>query len=701
VKTGLKTYINKYTPFFTLILTINLYSQIPVKGFCKYSSHLTEPGYNSLFSFNFNNDSYTDFLLFSSDLKRAGLIEGDAEGVFTPEMTINFRHNITSIKNLSVGEIYSRSYVYLSRKERTAGLINFKEDGRSYLLAEHKFDSYPEKIDVADVDLDLSPEVLVAGAAFKGISLLNVNNGKIFEKKAVKEGAYKDAAFIDFSRDGIADIAAVNIFKMRVDLFTNNSRGEFRFTTSIPLNNLPYNFNTADMDLDDLKDIIWSEKGKIIICFSDPFSLMEEQTIIKTHYNPHLMITGDFNRDGNIDITYADTAAGVVSVLFGRDQRKFSEEVPLFRKKNLVFLIPYYSRFITGIAVLSSEGIIYTVEDLITPGEKLSLAAGLIPGAVKPFDYMNDGIADIVYIDEGTGKLNLVIRNADGVPEILLPQKIHYPHKEITVDDSRKTEKVFYCWTKGEKLVEILSIDLNTYQSIRTSLYSTEKIQDLVIETRKDKPAVIYAAYIDNGTAGANIFEYHDFRYTRTDYKNFASDVVDVLPFTEGKEAGFFTWQKREKLFLYKHYLRNLKTQQRVGELPEKEYISSFSGDLFNNERSSVIASLEGVNGKVFITADNKMNKIQGVSYPGIKNSWQFYSSAVRAGGLKRLFVYLPEEKSLQRITLFNRGKDLILSELISGITVRRFFVKNLNPTDYHLVYSDSEENCITIAQLK
>jgi len=192
--------------------------------------------------------------------------------------------------------------------------------------------------------------------------------------------------------------------------------------------------------------------------YGDARSAYDNKINLITEYNPHMLVTGDYNSDGNVDIAYTDTLEGIVSVLFGNDKRRFSEEFVLFRK-NVSALTSFYSKFITGIAALDMNGYIYIVSQLGSFSEDVSIAAGIKPGVLSVFDYLNDGLNDLCFIDEERAVINFLVRNNEGLPHKLYQSKLHFPHREIITDDYSKEVKVFYCWTSGEKLIEIITAD--------------------------------------------------------------------------------------------------------------------------------------------------------------------------------------------------------------------------------------------------
>lgn len=701
MKTGLKTEINKHLLPLFLLLNLNLSAQIPVNGFVKYENHFTVPGNKSLLSLNFNNDSYTDLLLFNFNRRDAYLLEGNGAGDFNKTTAVRFKHPPSNIRNLSFRGIYSRLYVSISRKDRTASLVSFTKGGNILILDEFKFDSYPEKIDVSDIDLDQSPDVMITGSAFKGISVLQIKNGKISENKVLDNAFFRTASFMDFNQDGFDDIAAVNLFNSELELYVNDSRGNYKYSRSLRINGLPLSINSLDMDLDYFDDIICSENSGIHIYFGDALAAYDQHIVIPTLYIPHLLVNGDFNGDGNIDIVYADTISGTVSVIFGEDDRKFSDELLMLKKNNVSAMIPYYSKFITSVSVLDYNGNLYNISKLRSVASDVNITAGIHPGALNYFDYLNNGITDLCYIDEGQSSINFLLRSSEGIPDKLYNYRLHFPHREIICDSYSKEVKVFYCWTRGEKLIEIVTADFGSNKFTKQSLYATGGIHDLRIQSRTDEPAVVYASYIDNGFACSNVFEFHNFRYVRADYKSFASNVTDISAFIAEKRQGFFVWQQKDSLVLYTYNINNLASPERIGGSDLADAVITYNGDIFNDGMVSQFAYLKKNDKISVITSGVRFNRISTTDTFDITDPHQLWFGPARPGGLNKLWIYLPGNRNLNLVTFFNNRKNLILSEKLSGITVDRYFVRNMSILGYHIIFSNPEENCITIKRLE
>lgn len=65
-RTVLKTGKSKFKTFLLFVLLSEIISpQIPFKGFCKLNSFDVDSGYTKIFSFNYNQNEYSDLLIFN------------------------------------------------------------------------------------------------------------------------------------------------------------------------------------------------------------------------------------------------------------------------------------------------------------------------------------------------------------------------------------------------------------------------------------------------------------------------------------------------------------------------------------------------------------------------------------------------------------------------------------------------------------
>ena len=132
--------------------------------------------------------------------------------------------------------------------------------------------------------------------------------------------------------------------------------------------------------------------------------------------------------------------------------------------------------------------------------------------------------------------------------------------------------------------------------------------------------------------------------------------------------------------------------------------MNSFAGDLFNKDQAVSIsffetkdnnfALLSSGNSPVIVVNKNFINHFR------IKTKNQLFFGEMKTGGLEKLFIYVPDESELYKIDFVRRGKELLITKVISAASVDSYFVKNMDYKNYYLVYTDSKEPCIRIRQI-
>ncbi len=709
-KIGLKFELKKVSILvFTFFLSHNLpaYSQVPINGFCKYNSYNLAEGYNSVYPLNFNGDSYTDLVLFNGDLKRIITVEGDKNGGFTTSRAFYTSYEISNIKHIRNYRNKIESYAFASRRKRKAGIMNFTSYGKPYFEKIVSFNSYPENLSVADISHDGNTEILVSGAAFNGLSILSENQNVLNETKLVDDASFSDAIFIDLSNDSYSDIAAFNLNKNSLEFYYNNGGGNFENVRSISLNYQVKHLASFDMNLDSYEDLIFSQGNSFEIMYGDYASSYENCIYVKTKYQPDNFITGDFNKDGKIDIAYINKDESILSVIFGKGENSFYDEILFFKRSGLEDIIPYYSKFLNGVAVLSREGKLFTVTNLSSIMGKVSISLGVEPGAINYFDYENNGMVDICYIDNFTRSLDLLVRNSSGLPVMFYSIPIFSQHSEIYVDNKNADEKVFYCYTTGKKLVEAVTVNFYSQKVSRHSMYASGSIKDFKVLHSEGDLRVAYAAYVDKNNLGINEFRYRDSKIIYLNYPDLERDVQDAGMVT-GNSVSLYSWQKRsDSIYVSSLKIGNVPNEYKKlnGFLCKNDSLTfSYTGDLLNKEQPVSIAFIKSDSGKCALLYSGSLSAViknSGFTKTiSITNRRQLFFGEIKFGGLKKLIVYDAAKNALFKIDFLNKGKNLVATKLIDVTGINSYFIKNMNFRNYHLVYSNKTNGCITIKEL-
>ncbi len=245
-KTGLKIELSKAEIIFCLfLLTQDIFSQIPINGFCKYNDIKVDSGYTSFFALNYNGDSYADLFLYNSNDKKSVSFLGDNSGSFNKDYEDNLPFEISQLQNVRAKNGMIQEYAFTSRKTRQVGTLKFTEKGKPEIESKIELKSYPENLSIGDIQNDGKSEMLVSGSSFEGLSIIFNRDKNLIEKKIIDKTVFSSSVLTDLSNDGELDIAAFNVFTNSINFFYNIGGNDFKKVRSIPArgkNLLTYGF---------------------------------------------------------------------------------------------------------------------------------------------------------------------------------------------------------------------------------------------------------------------------------------------------------------------------------------------------------------------------------------------------------------------------------------------------------------------------
>ncbi len=689
--------------FFILFVSTEVNSQIPVNGFCKLKFYKIPSGYSKLFSMNFNGDAYSDLILFNPKINKISAILGAPNESFEEEKNFSLPLNISSLALLREMTSEAKSYAFVSRKNTAAGIIEFSKLGKPLIKNQIKFNSYPEKVSTADIDGDLEQEILVCGPAFEGLSILKPIGSAIRENKLPTSGSFPSAIFIDLSNDGFSDIAAYNLLQNSIVFFFNDGRGNFKETRSFLLDQKAANLYAFDMNLDSFQDFVFCQGNSIKIFYGDFSSSYSKQIELRTKNFPDEFIVGDFNRDGKIDIVYLNLETSTISALFAKDEFDFYPEIILLRKEGIKSIIPFYSRFIDGLAAISDDGTLLTNTRIKTFLPNLDISLYVAAEDITFLDANNDLINDICFIDGYENSLKFLIRNIEGVPAAYYAIPLRARHTNMLVNKLPNQSSEVFCYSLNKKLIECITIDFNSGKFFRSEFYSLKPISELTLTGTYTSQLIVSSLL--NKELHINFFE----KKENWELLSESYSFKDVLNFNW---SGLFG----TKLYHWKYTGDSVKLFQTGFPAAEIEpklvlkaaiknvaKIFSAADDFFNldklinisfvvtDQKHYILISHEDIIGLFDNSIDNSLL---------INDKEQFFVGESRINGTKRLFINSYEDKTIYKLNILRRGEKVFFSKLMDNVNAKKFFIKNMTANNYHLVYLNRDFDCISIRQI-
>lgn len=700
-KIDLKIESNKLNVLlFFFFLSHECVPQIPINGFCKLNSYNFSSGYSKIFPLNFNGDSYTDLLLYNPNQRTVSVIAGKANEKFSHEQKFDFPFALSNI--ISLGVKASGRYAFTSRKNLTAGICEFSASGKPKVISQLSFLSYPEKINIANAESDSQQEILISGPAFEGLSIVRLTDNKLTETKITKGAAYSDAVFADISNDGIADIAAINLIDNLLEFLINDGRGNFKFVRSIQLEQKAKRLRTFDMNLDSYADLVFTEGNSIRILYGDYASSYAQQVELKPKFSVDDFVIGDFNRDGKMDIAYFSSTASVVSVFFAQDDRQFYPEIVYLQKVGLQSIIPFYSKFIDGIAVLSEDGTLLTNTRLSSPVQNVDISLSINPKAIYYFDADNDFINDICYLDNQDSCLKIIMFNNYAVPSLFYSIPLRAQHDNIDVSVSNKSVE-FVCYSLGKKFIETVEVNFNSNKIIRGDLYTSKPIREIKRVKEDNK---LFISSLVNNKLSIEIFVKENKWRLFNEY--FISDKIVSANLSKLYGMKLFFWKGEENLF--KLFKKTFLPEELMAELVVKFNMDtsfnflSIANDFFNLEKENVISFVgSGKNQYILITRDESIysHNLKDINnHLHVNDLAQLFVGETRFNGTQRLIINDTSNEKIYKLNILNGGRKLNLVKMFDNISACRFFVKNISASNYHLVYLNQKNSCISIRQL-
>jgi len=700
-RTVLKTGKNKFKTFLLLALLSEIISpQIPFRGFCKLNSFNVDSGYTKILSLNYDQNEHSDLLIYDPAKKNTLIFEGESGLKFTLNNNFSLPIEISSIEPIILPNKMVENYAFTSRKNRSFGICKFSLSGKPTLISQLKFNSYPENISVTTNNTDNIQEFLISGNSFDGLSIVSINKNQLKEKKIVDKSVFKNAQFIDINSDGFEDIAALNSIDNKIHLLFNNSRGDFKELRKISIDDDVLSMNVFDINYDSYKDIIISTKSYIKIYFGDEIASLSKTIIIQTTFTADKFIIGDFNRDGFFDINYLSIDEGVISTIFAKDFDLFYPEFVQKKKKGIVDIIPFFSKFVYGAAYINKNGQINIISSVALMSDDQQLAVGIEPNLITSFDHINNGIIDFAFTDNYDKKLKFILRNNAGLPEKLFTIDLYEDHNRILEFSNSKTFKSFFLYSDKRKVIESIEIDFEKFSFTRRFHYVEGPIQDLIIKPDDKGDAELFILYSKNNILNLQVITKTQINYNQKLYTNLSLNWFDpFLFFSDKLTIGYWQFESDSlKLDFVNFADIDQKSQSKLKFNRKNSLLISKSNKFDKNENIKYSAILSDGE-KTILVLGNSEPKLY--SSKNTKDQLRIQDKIqLFFGKTNSVFVYNYNLSALAEYISAEKNNQLFISEKFENLDLTNYTIQKLDQRNFHLIFTNAKSGNIEIRQL-
>ncbi|MFZ6013088.1 MAG: FG-GAP-like repeat-containing protein [Bacteroidota bacterium] len=182
-----------------------------------------------------------------------------------------------------------------------------------------------EDLITADLNKDNHLDIIAGGGYTLGDGAGN------FAPRVLLTQTNYEYAVGDVNKDGNPDIIAsdnnVNYTNMRV--FLGNGVGVFSLLAKFETNILFYGVEIADVNNDANPDVVgigtWGSLRRVDVLLGDGSGYFSTVTKYPVASDPREMVSGDFNKDGLLDIALAFTIGNNISIHLGQGQGRFAK----------------------------------------------------------------------------------------------------------------------------------------------------------------------------------------------------------------------------------------------------------------------------------------------------------------------------------------------------------------------------------------
>ncbi len=533
----------KYFPIFLLFLftaSADIFCQLPLNGFCSLRNIKVNPSFEKIFTLDFDNNNQSDFLIFNPLNNNVALQKNNSVENEITSISRYIQISITDIRPVIRLRNRELFYFAISQKDRKAALFSISKSGGMWVNLQHKFNSYPSALAVADMNGDGNSEAIVAGNNFEGISLFLLKNN-MSEIKIVPKGAYSSVQFIDLNYDGFPDIAAYESRKNALYFFFNDQNGNFREARNLKFDPSVRLFRTADVNSDGYADLLLVKQKGISVIEGDSVSSFKKNYFVRTPVTPDEVAVDDFNTDGINDLAFMNRGSGEFFIQINKGNGTYHYPVLMLKRNKFSDMKSFRDSFSKKIVLLNPEGELYVFSKSNIKRESEKISASGDCSAITAFKLRNNEKKDIAVIDNYQKALIVLLSEPGNPFAKYYSVRTSSAFDKIITCDTKKNEKIFLLFSDKSSLIEIIKYDFENNRIEKNTLYVKGNIIDLKIKPAGDSDFPNIYVLSDKAYPGYAVYQFKGFHYSEINSGKLGGSFMDAA-ITSNDTLSLITW---------------------------------------------------------------------------------------------------------------------------------------------------------------
>jgi hypothetical protein len=392
----------------------------------------------ALLAVDFDSDGVTDLVTADEISNYISLMKGFADGTFRQVGTVVAGSKPTGVAFVDVNHDTFPDLVASNWQSSDVTVNTGNGIGGFGTKIRSPVGAVPYAVAVGDWNNDGNIDVATANTTVNTISVLLGNGGGTFSG-LVQYTVGTSPAFIlsnDFNADGKADLVVVNQGSATVQVWRGDGTGAFTLNTtlSVGAGSNPVWATAADLNLDGRPDLIVAlrDTGSLKVYLANTTGGFANPSTLSPGDGPRAVAVDDINKDGKPDLMVGMSlvsGVGQLAVMIG-------DGLGGFGAPTVVSTGPMPIAVATGdfnrdgnldVVTASLTGNTISVLQTTTSGafivaNKIPLASGSFPTAIVAADFDRDGKPDVAAADEAADQI--VIAKGDGLGGFAAPTTV-------------------------------------------------------------------------------------------------------------------------------------------------------------------------------------------------------------------------------------------------------------------------------------